>query len=164
MARFRVSLLAALLLLSAALLAALPGSGGAQTVNHLVISEVMYDPLPPGNDSDLEWVEIHNPTAFAPDDNRLDTHETTPRKIRFLLSRLAPGAFLVVAANESAFRGRYSRFHGNLVGLGSPIGNGLSNTGDRVTLLDAQGNPVDAMSYGNDKTILDLSHLTVREG
>ena len=54
MARFRVSLLAALALLSAALLAALPGSGGAQSVNHLVISEVMYDPSQSGVDTNYE--------------------------------------------------------------------------------------------------------------
>ena len=94
MARFRVSLLAALRLLSAALLAALPGPGDAQTVNHLVISEVLYDPV--GTEPDGEWIEIFNPTgsSVALSGWKLNDNSSSQDIIPNLT--LSPGQFLVL--------------------------------------------------------------------
>ena len=150
MARFRVSLLAALLLLSAVLVAALPGPGDAQTVNHLVISEVMYDPPQSGADTDYEWVEIFNPTSAAVNligwklrDNTSD--DALPQFV------LAPGGYLIVAATTSGFTTNNPGFMGQLVSLEGSIGNGLGNTADRVLLIAPDGTTtVDAMSYGGD--------------
>jgi len=59
MARLRIPLLLSLLFIAFALATVLPGSGGAQTLAHLVISEVLYDPA--GVEPDAEWIEIYNP-------------------------------------------------------------------------------------------------------
>jgi len=162
MARFRVSLLAALRLLSAALLAALPGPGDAQTVNHLVISEVLYDPV--GTEPDGEWIEIFNPTgsSVALSGWKLNDNSSSQDIIPNLT--LSPGQFLVVAAKESAFRSLYPAFSGNLVSLENAIGNGLSNTGDRVILFDDRGNPADAVSYGSDTFAFAPACPRVSEG
>ncbi|MGC8780040.1 MAG: lamin tail domain-containing protein, partial [Anaerolineae bacterium] len=163
MAHFRVPLLLSLLLLVLAFAAVLPDPGGAQTLSHLVISEVLYDPAPPGNESDLEWVELYNPTDLAVTLVGWSLRDNTSQDI-IPPTTLGPGQFLVIAAQESAFRERYPGFIGNLVGLSSPIGNGLANTGDRVILADDRGTIVDAISYGNDKTFLDPPCPTVPEG
>ena len=63
---------------------------------------------------------------------------------------IAPGQFLVVASNQADFLAANPGFSGALVALESPIGNGLSNSGDAVSLIDASGTIVDAMSYGSD--------------
>ena len=50
------------------------------------------------------------------------------------------------------------------VGRGS-IGNGLSNTGDRLLLMDLEGASVDTMSYGSDTTYFeDLPRLSALAG
>ena len=166
MARFRVSLLAALFLLSAAFLAALPGSGGAQAVNHLVISEVIYDPPQSGVDTSYEWIELFNPTSASVDltgwalrDNNLSSKDLLPSSI------LAPGQYLVVAATAAGFAANYAGFAGNLVTLSDgSIGNGLLNTGDRVILLDPSDNKVDSISYGSDTNELNPACRTVSAG
>jgi len=133
MAHFRVSLLAALLLLLAAFIAALPGPSGAQTVNHLVISEVWYDPLQSGIDTAYEWVEIFNPTGASVDlagwalrDNDLNNKDVIPPFI------LAPGQYLVIAATSAGFAANNPGFTGNLVSLGSALGSGSIGNGLRA--------------------------------
>lgn len=61
MARLRIPLLLSLLFLSLALASVLPDAGGAQTLAHLVISEVLYRPA--GAEPDAEWIEIYNPSS-----------------------------------------------------------------------------------------------------
>lgn len=129
--------------------------------NHVLISEVLYDPdaAEPG----AEWIELLNPTAAAIDlggwtiqDNA--GADTLPA------ATLAPGQRLVIAANGADFLAANPGFSGAMVSLGSPLGNGLSNSGDRLTLLDAGGAAVDALSYGSDSSIFSPSCPDVPEG
>ena len=139
----------------------LPVFGSSQTVDHMLISEVMYDPV--GEESAGEWVELFNPTGAGVDlagwklvDNA--SQDIIPSFV------LRPGEYLVIAANEDAFRSIYPDFTGNLVALGDTIGNGLGNASDRVLLYDASGQSVDAMSYGEDITAFAPACPDVPEG
>ncbi len=143
------------------LFSALPPLIQAQAANHLLISEVVYDP--PGEEPGGEWIELLNPTA-------------APVILAGWLLRdgisqdalpdytLAPGAYVVVATNAATFRAAYPAYAGGLIDLGSPIGNGLSNSGDALLLLDPAGAAVDALSYGSDASVFAPACPDVREG
>ncbi len=146
----RISLVTSFVLLLSALLVPSLRISSAQAVDHLVITEVMYDPPQPGTDSTYEWIEIFNPTSAPVDlggwhlrDN--DSEDTLQKSFS-----LGPGEYLVIAASAAGFGTNYPGFPGNLITLEGAIGSGLANTSDRVILSDAAGAAVDAMSYGED--------------
>ena len=58
MARSPAPLFASLVLLLVAFFSLLPSPGRAQTADHVVISEVMYDPSQTGTDTSFEWMEL----------------------------------------------------------------------------------------------------------
>jgi hypothetical protein len=120
----------------------------------LLLSELLYDAPQSGTDTDYEWVELYNPTAvsvnltgWALQDNT--AQDAVPSFI------LPPGEYLVVAATAAGFAANYPGFTGNLVTLEGSIGNGLGNSGDRLTLLAPWGAAVDAMSYGDNTGVFD---------
>jgi cardiolipin synthase A/B len=121
----------------------------------IVINEVEYDPIQDGVDSAWEWIELYN-TGETPVD--LDGWRLSDNTASDTLSKhiLPPGGVLVVAAGP-AFHDNYPGYDGEIVLLGSSIGGGLSNTGDRLVLRDAGGTLVDAISYGSDSTYLACS-------
>jgi hypothetical protein len=70
----------------------------------------------------------------------------------------------VVAARTDFFT-NFPSFSGNIVFMtDGSIGNGLSNTGDRVILLDPTGKIIDALSYGDDDTVILPPCYDVPEG
>ena len=163
MSRSRAPLLASSVFLFALLATLLPSLGRAQTAGHVVISEVMYDPVCSTTATNCEWVELFNPTAAAVDltgwkvqDN--NSQDSIPS------FTLDSGAYLVIAANASGFAEGYPGFAGNLIILNNPIGNGLANGGDRIILKDSNGTDVDAMSYGTDTTYFSLQRPNNLEG
>jgi hypothetical protein len=154
MAHPRVLLATSLALPLAVFLGLFPAAGVAQTANHLLISEVLYDAPQSGTDSPYEWVEIYNPTG-APVDLAGWTLRDSAAQDAIPAFTLGPGQYLVVAATAAGFFANYPGFDRNLVAIENAIGNGLGNTGDRVVLADGNGFEVDAMSYGTDAGVLD---------
>jgi hypothetical protein len=65
-----------------------------------------------------------------------------------------PGGFVIVAASAD-FDLAFPLFSGPVVYLGGSIGNGLAGAGDRLFLRDPLGRTVDALSYGEDRSVLD---------
>jgi hypothetical protein len=128
-----------------------------------VINEIQYDPPQEGTDTAFEWVELLNHTGQTIDLTgwRIsDNHETDPLPTL----TLPPGGFAVVAARTD-FYTNFPNFSGNIVFMADgSIGNGLSNTGDRVILLDPTGKIIDALSYGDDNTIMSPPCQDVPEG
>ena len=120
----------------------------------LLISEVLYDAVQGGTDSDYEWVEVHNPTTTTASlvgwwiEDNMGQDELPSFE-------LAPGEFAVIAAREAVFVEEHPAFSGKLVGLKGTIGNGLSNSGDAVRLLAPDNSVIDAMSYGTDNAVFD---------
>jgi hypothetical protein len=150
-----------LLFVSILLFSALPPLIQAQTANHLLISEVIYDP--PGAEPEGEWAEIFNPTGAPVNLGGWHLRDGTSQDALPDYT-LQPGAYVVIATSAATFRAAYPAYTGGLLDLGSPIGNGLSNSGDALLLLDAAGTVVDALSYGSDTSIFAPACPDVGEG
>lgn len=127
------------------------------------ISEVCYDTAQAGDDSAHEWVELYNAGSRSVDLAGWGLVDNTARDSLSDAS-LEPRAFAVVAAAPD-FEADYPAYDGLLILVGDGrIGNGLSNRGDRLILLDADGRPADALSYGDDTEIFDPPIATVAPG
>ncbi len=117
----------------------------------VVINEIMYhSPLLPGvlptdrpQDNPEEWLELYNKGAAAVSlggwrlDDGIDY--TFPAD-----TMLAAGGYLVVAKDAAALAAKWPEQAGRIVGNFS---GSLSNSGERVALLDAAGNPAAEVNY-----------------
>lgn len=125
-----------------------PASPTPGTVNAIplqqdvVINEICYHP-PEINaaSGDKQWLELYNrgaaPVNLSGWSFGAGIDYAFPNG-----TVIAPGAYLVVAKNPG---GLLSQFPGIVV-VG-PYSGSLSGSGDKVTLLDAAGNPADEVSY-----------------
>lgn len=100
-------------------------------LDHLRITEVMYQPAAPSNSSDYEFIELQNvgPVPLDLGGVRFTNgivHEFDPGTI------LAPGAFLVVANDRSSFLSRYPGAAGAMARGG--YNGALDNTGETLAL------------------------------
>ncbi|MDG2385534.1 MAG: Ig-like domain-containing protein [Pirellulaceae bacterium] len=138
------------------------------TADNLVITEINYNPhaaLTQFGDIDVdndqfEFVELVNKSseridltdvAFVLADNE---GKSEGIEFKFATQTLAPGEHIVVARNRTAFVSRY----GNSVRIADhaemPIGTGtfeqaLSNSGELLTLVDAQGTVIQQFEYND---------------
>lgn len=111
----------------------------------LRITEVLSDPPEAGNDADFEWIEIANLGRESASLGGLllaDNQGT----IELPSLMLAPGGVIVVAGAQAKVP--------EGVAWWPPGGfsNGLGNAGDRIALFMADGQVIDALSYGSDST------------
>ncbi len=134
------------------------GSSGNSNENGLadvVINEVYYDVASgenEGNDSNPdEWVELYNNTSSQVnlkdwtlgDNSGGDTisHSNT---------YIPANGYMVLAKSASTWSNWTIPSSAVKVSLGQKIGNGLSNSGDRIVLKDGNGTLIDAVSWGDD--------------
>ncbi len=111
----------------------------AEQISRLTITELMYNP-PAG--SDYEFIELKN-TGTA--DFELSNMYFEGIKFTFPANTvLQPGQLLVVASNATAFAEKYP----TAPLTGAYRGN-LSNSGERVSLLDAHGRLVTSVAYSD---------------
>lgn len=129
----------------------------------VVINEVQYDAVQAGTDAAYEWLELLNRTGRAIDMNGwIIADNSGVDRIPGLL--LPPGGFAVIAASPG-FYDSFPGFHGAIAFIADGrIGNGLSNDGDRLSLLDRTGKVIDALSYGSDTTVMSPPARRVTEG
>jgi hypothetical protein len=111
----------------------------------LQITELMYNPLPQGNQPEdrLEFIEITNASGqtVVLDNMRL----TGGVEFYFPVgARLAPNRALVLVRDAAAFRQRYG-FNAD-----AKFDKRLSNGGDTVTLLDAFGRTIFTVTYDDE--------------
>jgi DNA/RNA endonuclease YhcR with UshA esterase domain len=140
-----------------------PSPSPTPTVGRLLITEVYADAPQAGSDAAYEWVELFNPgdqtidlAGWSLSDN--SGNDALPP------ATLAPGAFLVIAASPAFFE-NFPGYSGPVVFLNDgAIGNGLSNSGDRVMLRRPDGALADALSYGSDRSIFDPPAPAVAAG
>lgn len=152
-----------------------------RTVNHVVISEVLYDPS--GSDAGKEWIELHNPTGSAIDISGWSLGDTIGEEYasgRYLFPNgaiLQPGGVIVIAQQavsvtfEPDFEfvtdpTRQDPTVPDMIPAGAWDGFGLAlgNDGDEVILLDAAGQPVDALVWGDGAYPGTLPHPGVSWG
>jgi hypothetical protein len=139
-----------------------------QAPDHLLISEVLYDPS--GNpDTGREWIELHNPTTNAVDisgwslgDAATDGDYGSGRYLFPAGTVLPPGGVIVIAqqAGDVGFKpnlefltdpNRDDLTVPNMLPAGAWSGFGLALNnleGDHVILRDATGATVDAVVWG----------------
>jgi phosphatidylserine/phosphatidylglycerophosphate/cardiolipin synthase-like enzyme len=145
--------------------------------DHLLISEVLYDPS--GNpDTGREWIEVYNPMGAAIDisgwslgDAVNDGEYGAGRYLFPPNTLLPPGGVLVIAqqAADVAFKpgfeflidpNRDDPTVPNMLPAGGWVGFGLAlgNTGDHVILRDATGQIVDVIVWGDSSYPGALPH------
>lgn len=115
-----------------------------QDLSRLVLSEIMYHPLPAGltNSDAFEFLELKNAGVAALNLSGL----TFSQGITFTFANgtwLAPGEFFVLARDPAAFAARYPGVpvHGVFSGR-------LDNSGERLTLSHPGGTTVFSVAYG----------------
>ena len=109
----------------------------------LRISEIMYNPI--GGDA-YEFLELQNPSAAPLDLSGISLEGVTYRFPQG--ATLAAGATLVLgsAMNPAAFAARYPR-----VAVFGTFGGNLANGGERLALLDKNGNTFYSVDYDDEK-------------
>jgi len=119
----------------------------------VLINEVQYDPAQSGTDAPFEWIELFNCTTetIELEGWRIsDNYGSDPIPSLTLPSH----GFAVIAATED-FHTNFPDFTGTIVFIeDGQIGNGLSNNGDCLVLKDTMATIIDALSYGNNETIM----------
>lgn len=124
------------------------------TLNHLVISEVHYNPDTAhgvaGSPDDNEWVEIYNPTGSSVIMDNWWIGDTAASIDRIPNGTTIPAGGYLVISQSSTTPSFWPSTSAVFVSLEATIGGGLSNTNDAVFLFDASGatTTVDAVSWG----------------
>ena len=128
---------------------AFAGTGWSYTLDpafgttNIVINEIMFNPIPVNTGT--EYIELFNRGATSVN----LTGWRFSRGVDFTLpagTTLAPGAYLVVAADVSAFSAKYPSVI-NVIGGWDGL---LSNSGEEVELEDANGNNVASVLYSDE--------------
>lgn len=127
---------------TALLLLFLPVSTFAQ----VVITEVMYDS--PGSDTGREWIEVYNAGEAAVDLSGFKFFEAnTNHKIATTTAgqnvSLSPGATAIIADVPAKFSADWPFFTGALFDSSFSLG----NTGETLSLKDAEGGVTDSLLY-----------------
>ncbi|MCY3711721.1 MAG: lamin tail domain-containing protein [Gemmatimonadetes bacterium] len=118
------------------------------SMDNVLINEIMFNPGPNGT----EWIELYNRGSSAVDlagsALRLD-HVKRARLIASGGLSIEGRGYLVIAHDAVLFRETHPGFGGTVV---EAMGGWerLRNSGARIWLLDAVGNPVDDAVYGQD--------------
>lgn len=133
----------------------------AVDLEQLVINEVYADvDSEHGEEGSNEWIELYNNGATIV--NLLDWIIEDSEESSDILQEevmVAPGEFVLISQATSTFEVYWPGqipAGTHLIALGSPIGSGLANSGDALLLKSGDG-IMDAMSYGNDSSIFDLT-------
>ncbi len=125
-------------------------AGPLQT-DHLVINEVEYDSIQSGTDNAYEWFELYNPTISDISMSGWNITDNVATDTILDMTVLA-GDWMVVVANKTSFQTNYPGVpDSKIVELqDGKIGNGLSNSGDKLILKNGSGSTVDAVEWGTD--------------
>ena len=132
---------------------------------YIVINEVYYDVKCHGEEGWNEWVEIYNPTDEAVNISGWKIADNGGEDV-IPSSNLIPAQGFAVITPKASTWTKWPSISPETVKivLGSKIGNGLANDGDRVVLINNFGTEVDAVSYGTDTYAFDPSVPDVAEG
>ena len=112
------------------------------------ITNVMYDL--PGADEGREWIEITNTGASAVDVSDYKFLEGGVKHKLVIVqggAELAPGAKATIASNPVQFLSEHSGFAGALIKSSFS----LSNTGETLTILNAEGGVEHSLTYAAPK-------------
>ena len=132
-------------------------------VGDVVINEFQYDPVQEGNDAAFEWLELLNKSGGTINLSGCSIEDNYGSDDIPAL-QLPPGGYVVIAATDD-FYDNFPGYTGDIVFMGDGrIGNGLSNTGDRLYLIGPADDTIDAACYGDDVAVFDPSCTDVAAG
>ena len=121
-------------------------------LSDILISEIMYNPL--GSDTGKEWIELYNSgelpieiTEWKFRENDVN-HGLTLYQGKFIIQS---GDFLIIARNGDSFMTNHLGYSGNI----AVSSFSLKNSGEELSILDANLNQVDSVNYSN---IADEGH------
>jgi hypothetical protein len=133
------------------------GTGGPEP--SIVINEVYYNAdsrkacNATGSDPLNEWIEIYNPTKDPIDISGWVIEDNSGQDVIPNSPAIPGNGFAVIAKDSSTWKFWNIPDSVIKITLGSLIGDGLANDGDRVILKDSVGNIIDQMSYEGDTSI-----------
>ncbi len=129
---------------------------------HLRISEIMYNPLPPDeaersrnaswNETDFEFIELRNTSTQV----TLDltgvalTDGVTFSFDEGRIKQLAPGERLLVVASHAAFQARYGESAAERIAGEFSLASGLRDSGEAIKLEDATSSTALDFQYSDD--------------
>jgi phosphatidylserine/phosphatidylglycerophosphate/cardiolipin synthase-like enzyme/exonuclease III len=116
----------------------------ANTVNHLLITEILYDA--PTSDNTEEWVELFNPTA-NPINLQGWTISDNAGTFSFPSLTIPSSSYLILARSSTAFNTLYG-FTPNI----STFSLSLSNSGDLLSLKDNFQTEIDYVAWETSST------------
>ncbi len=123
-----------------------------EPTGHFSITEVHFNPSTAagqGNNTDNEWIELHNGTGQAVDLMGWSIRDNTLTDILSATSLVIPSGGHVVVTRATSTDTYWQYGTGaTIIHLNNALGNGLGNTGDSLTLYTAEGVAVDALSWG----------------
>lgn len=147
-----------------------PAQEPTPTVNHLLISEVHYNPDAAhgvtGSPDDNEWVEIYNPTGATVTMNNWWIGDTASTIDRIPNGTVIPAGGYLVISQSSSTPSFWPSTSATFVSLEAMIGGGLANTNDAVFLFDASGatTTVDSVSWGTNVLAFNPGAASVADG
>ena len=113
----------------------------------ILINEIMYHPVVTGSveQPELEFIELYNGGVVAVD----LTGWSFDAGVSFTFGAVTmlPGQYRVVSANPAAFAARWPGVPG--ASVHGPWTGRLSNSGERIHLIDAAGNEIDEVRYAD---------------
>lgn len=141
-------------------------TGTWPTTSKVVINEVYYDvDGSHGSEPNDEWIELYNPESYAVSLKDWTITDNTTTITIHAEKSIPAGGFALISKDHSTWSLYWSVPAGvEIVELGSTIGGGLSNSGDRVILKDASANLIDQMSWSTNNTVFDPPCPDVAEG
>ena len=119
-------------------------------LNNLRITEVMYNPAAESNNNDYEFIELKNIGAVNLDLSRVEFAKGVT--FQFSAGRkttLAPGAFVLVVRNETAFESRYG--NDMMAAVAGEYSGGLSDSGEEVVLQDTLRGVIVSFEYNDSR-------------
>jgi hypothetical protein len=130
-------------LIHAVLIPVLLASLAAACAGQCIINEVMYHPA--SHEASDEWIELLNADPSRPLALRGWRLEGGV-SFQFTDETLAPGGFLVIAADPA----RVKASHSGAFPVAGPFSGRLSNSDDPLVLLDQSGREIDRIHYAQD--------------
>lgn len=143
----------------------------APDYNYLVINEVYYDvgnrkfcAIDKESEPRNEWIELYNPSENPVDVSGWVIEDNDSSDVIPVSPPIPPYGFAVIAKDATTWQFWSIPSGAIKIELGSLIGNGLNNDGDRVILKNILDAEVDAVSYGADTYAFSPSVPDVLDG
>jgi len=116
------------------------GSGGG-----VVINEIMYDPI----SGQSEWIELYNGFQMPVNIKKWKYAESSIMKnLSDSDLIIGPGQYLVIAHDSTLYNSfPYLKLNSDIYKVIFITGMSLSNSGERISIIDSLNNTIDAVSY-----------------